>query len=180
MNLTVYLPDDLAQEVRDADLPISTICQKALREALHGTTDPLERIAADLARIREALGIDEAGDQPPARQDEVDVATAILLEAAARRTILKYRPSSERLRDRGIAVHWRSPRMGELLGQVSERRVANGYGMLSALVVASVNGLPGEGFFELAARLGRVGDRRTVWERERDRVFEEAKGTADV
>src|SRR6266540_2287399 len=105
MNLTVYLPDDLAQEVRDADLPISTICQKALREALHGTTDPLERIAADLARIREALGIDEAGDQPPARQDEVDVATAILLEAAAR---------------------------------------------------------------------------RTVWERERDRVFEEAKGTADV
>lgn len=174
MNLTVYLPDELAQEVRDADLPVSTICQKALREALHGTTDPLERMAADLARIREALGI-EAADQPLARDDEVDVATAILLEAAARREILKYREFSERLRDRGVEVHWRSPRMGELLDQVNERRLARGYGLLSALVVGSVNGLPGEGFFGLAARHGRVGDRRTYWKRELDRVFEEAK-----
>jgi post-segregation antitoxin (ccd killing protein) len=174
VNLTIYLPNHLAQEVRDADLPVSTICQKALREALHGTTDPLERMAADLARIREALGI-EVADQAPARHDEVDVATALLLKAAARREILKYREFSERLRDRGVEVHWRSPRMGELLDQVNEHRVARGYGLLSALVDGSVNGLPSEGFFGLAAQHGRVGDRRNVWKRELDRVFEEVK-----
>jgi post-segregation antitoxin (ccd killing protein) len=173
LNLTVYLPDDLAQEVRDADLPVSTICQKALREALHGTTDPLERIATDLARIREALGI-EAADPTAVEHDEVDVATSILLEAAARREILKYREFSERLRDRGVTVHWRSPRMGALLDQVNQRRLARGYGLLSALVVGSANGLPGEGFFVLAARHERVGDRRTLWRRELNRVFEEA------
>jgi len=173
VNLTVYLPDYLAQVVRDADLPISTICQRALREALHGTTDPLERIAADLARIREALGI-EAAEQPAVRHDEVDVATAILLEAAARRETLKYREFSERLRNRGVTVHWRSPRMGELLDQVNQRRLARGYGLLSALVVGSANGLPGEGFFGLAERHGRVGDHRTLWQRERNRVFDEA------
>jgi hypothetical protein len=137
-------------------------------------TDPLERIAADLARIREALGI-EVIDQPPARQDEVEVGTAILLAAAARRECLIYREFSERLRDRGVAVHWRSPRMAELLGEISERRLAHDQGMLSALVVGSANGLPGEGFFDLAARHGRVGDRRMLWEHERDRVFEEAQ-----
>ncbi len=104
MNLTVYLPDDLAQEVRDADLPVSSICQAALRQALHGTTDPLERIAADLARIREALGI-AAVDQPPARQDEVEVATAILLAAAARRECLIYREFSSASAC-GIAASW--------------------------------------------------------------------------
>ena len=176
MNLTVYLPDDLAQEVRDADLPVSSICQAALRQELHGTTDPLERIAADLARIREALGI-AAVDQPPARQDEVEVATAILLAAAARRECLIYREFSERLRDRGVVVHWRSPRMAELLREISERRVAHGQGLLSALVVGSANGLPGEGFFDLAARHGRVGDRRTLWEHERDRLFEEGQAS---
>jgi post-segregation antitoxin (ccd killing protein) len=67
VNLTVHLPDNLAQEVRDADLPVSTICQKALREALHGATDPLERIAADQARIREALGIEVADHQSHAK-----------------------------------------------------------------------------------------------------------------
>src|SRR6266536_67437 len=159
MNLTVYLPDDLAQEVRDADLPVSSICQAALRQALHGTTDPLERIAADLARIREALGI-AAVDQPPARRE-----------------CLIYREFSERLRDHGVVVHWRSPRMAELLREISERRVAHGQGLLSALVVGSANGLPGEGFFDLAARHGRVGDRRTLWEHERDRLFEEGQAS---
>jgi hypothetical protein len=32
--VNVYLPDDLALEVREADLAVSTICQKALREEL--------------------------------------------------------------------------------------------------------------------------------------------------
>jgi hypothetical protein len=149
---------------------------KPLRLPARGTArhDPLERIAADLAQIREALGI-EAAEQPAVQHDEVDVATAILLEAAARREILKYREFGQRLRDRGVKVHWRSPRMGELLDQVNQRRLDRGYGLLSALVVGSANGLPGEGFFQLAARHGRVGDHRTLWQRERNRVFDEAK-----
>jgi post-segregation antitoxin (ccd killing protein) len=175
MNITVYLPDELAQEVRDADLPISNICQAALRRELYGVADPLERIAADLAQIKEALGI-EAVDQLPPHQDDVEVGTAILLAAAKRRECLTYREFSERLGDRGVAIHWRSPRMGRLLLAISERRVANGHGLLSALVIASANGLPGEGFFGLAAKHGRVGDsQRMIWERERDRVFQEAQ-----
>jgi hypothetical protein len=174
MNMTVYLPDDLAHEVRDADLPVSNICQAALRRELHGTGDPLERIAADLARICEALGI-EAVDEPPVVQDEVEVGTEILQAVAARRQRMTYREFSERLRDRGILVHWRSPRMGRLLLEISERRVAHGHGLLSALVVGSASGLPGEGFFDLAVRHGRVGDHRTVWRHERDRLFAEAR-----
>jgi hypothetical protein len=176
MNVTVYLPDDLAQEVRDADLPISNICQRALRQALHGTTDPLERIAAQLDRVCEVLGI-EAVDQPAALPDEVEVGTAILLAAAGRREVLTYQQFSGRLRDRGVEVHHRSPRMVKLLLAISERRAARGHGLLSALVVTSASGLPGEGFFDLAARHGRRGDHRTVWEQERDRVFQEAEGS---
>jgi hypothetical protein len=174
MNMTVYLPEDLAQEVRDADLPVSNICQLALRRELHGTGDPLERIAANVTRICEALGI-QAIDEPATVQDEVEVGTNILEIVAARRQLLNYRQFSERLRDRGILIHWRSPRMGQLLLQISERSVAHGQGLLSALVVGRASGLPGKGFFDLAGRHGRGGDHRIVWERERDRLFAEAR-----
>ncbi len=96
---------------------ILSICQAALRQALHGTTGPVERIAAELTRIREALGI-EPVDQPPARQDEVEVAAAILLVAAARRQCLGYQEVSQRLRDRSVAAHWQSPRMAEVLREI--------------------------------------------------------------
>jgi hypothetical protein len=178
MNMTVYLPDDLAGEVRDANHPVSNICQAALRRELHGTGDPLERIAANVTRICEALGI-EAIDEPATVQDEVEVGTNILETVAARRQVLNYREFSERLRDRGILIHWRSPRMGQLLLQISERSVACGQGLLSALVVGRASGLPGKGFFDLAAQHGRVGEHRTVWERERDRLFAEARSTRE-
>jgi hypothetical protein len=55
------------------------------------------------------------------------------------------------------------------------RARARGYGLLGALVVGSINGLPREGFFELAARHGRVGDRRTLWKHELDPGVKEAK-----
>ena len=34
--INVYLPDDLEAEVREAELPVSAICQRALRDALDG------------------------------------------------------------------------------------------------------------------------------------------------
>ena len=36
--INVYLPDDLADAVRDAGLPVSAICQRALESALHRLT----------------------------------------------------------------------------------------------------------------------------------------------
>lgn len=179
MNMTVYLPDDLAQEVRDANLPVSNICQTALRRELHGTGNPLERIAVNVTRICEALGI-EAVDEPSTTQDEVEVGTEVLNGVAGRRQLLTYREFSDRLRDRGILLHWRSPRMAQVLLEISERSVARGRGLLSALVVGSAAGLPGEGFFDLAARHGRVGDRRAIWERERDRLFAEAQSNPEA
>jgi tetratricopeptide (TPR) repeat protein len=139
--------------------------------------DPGNNLAMQARRSLRGDGPDvaETIDHPAVLPDEVEVGTAILLAAAARRECLNYRQFSERLRDRRVAVHWRSPRMAKLLLAISERRAARGQGLLSALVVGSASGLPGEGFFDLAARHGRRGDHRMIWEQERDRVFQEAQ-----
>jgi tetratricopeptide (TPR) repeat protein len=139
--------------------------------------DPGNNLAMQARRSLRGDGPDvaETIDHPAVLPDEVEVGTAILLAAAVRRECLNYRQFSERLRDRRVAVHWRSPRMAKLLLAISERRAARGQGLLSALVVGSASGLPGEGFFDLAARHGRRGDHRMIWEQERDRVFQEAQ-----
>src|SRR5690348_14567617 len=36
--INVYLPDDLAEAVREARLPVSAVCQRALEDALRQTT----------------------------------------------------------------------------------------------------------------------------------------------
>jgi hypothetical protein len=62
--------------------------------------------------------------------------------------------------------------LGRLLGEVSTEEDAAGRGLLSAVVVRKHGGLPGNGFFTLAARLGRAvgADRRAFWEAELARV----------
>lgn len=63
-SVNVYLPDDLADEVRRADLNVSRITQEAVRAELAaaGTTRWLDRIAslaptaADHDRVLEAVG----------------------------------------------------------------------------------------------------------------------------
>ncbi len=145
-------------------------------EAVCAQQEQLARLLRQLSRrAQDSLHSIETVDQLAVLPDEVEVGTAILLAAAARRELLSYRQFSEGLRDRGVAIHWRSPRMAKLLLAISEGRAARGHGLLSALVVGSASGLPGEGFFDLAARHGRRSDRRTVWENERDRVFQEAQ-----
>ena len=157
------LPDDLASLARRNGLILR-------HESFRSDADRLIRAIEPILRIG---GV----DQPPVLPDEVEVGTAILLAAAARRECLSYREFSEQLRGRGVSVHWRSPRMAKLLLAISEHRAARGQGLLSALVIGRTNGLPGEGFFDLAARHGRRGDHRTLWEHERDRVFQDAQGS---
>ena len=67
--VNVYLPDKLAESVRAADVPLSAVCQRALRDALQGMPDaaeqknPLLGIYGRLfrrARVAVELSIDEA------------------------------------------------------------------------------------------------------------------------
>jgi hypothetical protein len=64
-----------------------------------------------------------------------------------------------------------------LLREISVEEDTAGRGLLTAVVVRS-SGLPGSGFFELAAERGRdVSDRETCWRREHERVVVEARNT---
>jgi ATP-dependent Clp protease ATP-binding subunit ClpA len=46
--INVYLPDELAEAVRDADLPVSTICQRALEYAVRRVTAIRETVLGEL------------------------------------------------------------------------------------------------------------------------------------
>jgi ATP-dependent Clp protease ATP-binding subunit ClpA len=46
--INVYLPDDLADAVRDAELPVSAICQRALEQAVRRTTAIRQALLDDL------------------------------------------------------------------------------------------------------------------------------------
>jgi hypothetical protein len=66
-----------------------------------------------------------------------------------------------------------STETGAVCGEISEDEVDAGRPMLSALAVG-VSGIPGEGFFKFARRLGRFPanlTERQFWERERDAVY---------
>ena len=66
--INVYLPDDLAEAVREAGVPVSTVCQQALEQAVRRVTalrattpeelareDPSGRLAYFTARSRDAV-----------------------------------------------------------------------------------------------------------------------------
>jgi ATP-dependent Clp protease ATP-binding subunit ClpA len=46
--INVYLPDDLAEAVKEADVPVSTICQAALEQAVRRMTAIRQLVASDL------------------------------------------------------------------------------------------------------------------------------------
>jgi len=56
--VTIYLPDQLAEAVRDADIPLSAVCQKALDQEVHKVqaskeaSSDLEQVAARLKQTR--------------------------------------------------------------------------------------------------------------------------------
>jgi Clp amino terminal domain, pathogenicity island component len=47
--INVYLPDDLADAVRDSGIPVSAICQRALEQAVRRVTAIREAVVADLS-----------------------------------------------------------------------------------------------------------------------------------
>lgn len=65
------------------------------------------------------------------------------------------------------------PRLGHLLGEISEAESEAGRGMLSALVVHKSGDMqPGPGFFDLAKRLGHdTSDIEKFWIQEVKKVF---------
>lgn len=69
--------------------------------------------------------------------------------------------------------------LAPLLREISTEEDAAGRGMLTAVVVRRSTGLPGGGFFDLAARLGRdTTDRDRCWRDEHARVvLSHARGT---
>ena len=46
--INVYLPDDLADAVRDAGIPVSAVCQRALEQAVRRVTAIRETALTDL------------------------------------------------------------------------------------------------------------------------------------
>jgi hypothetical protein len=70
--------------------------------------------------------------------------------------------------------------LSDLLCQISREDDSAGRGMLSGVVVhAAGDEMPGEGFFEVAAELGRnVEDQRAFWEAELSPVYANAKAAA--
>lgn len=60
----------------------------------------------------------------------------------------------------------------DLLGEIARSEDAAGRGMLSVLVVHKRDGMPGQGFFKLAAELGRdAADPMKLWSEELKLVY---------
>lgn len=97
-----------------------------------------------------------------------------LIEAAKQRNDVSYKDVAAI-----IGIHTPGNHMarevGQILGEISEDENKDGRPMLSAIAVR-VTGVPGEGFFVLAQRLGQLtttdSDSQTkFWQNERDKVF---------
>jgi hypothetical protein len=100
-------------------------------------------------------------------------ARGLMRDRAVRRRPLIYSELVEGMT--AIRLEPRDPRLAHFLGQISREEHNAGRGLLTALVVHKHDGLPGDGFFELAAELGRsTTDRVKCWLAEIDRLASEA------
>lgn len=91
--LNVYLPDDLADQVRDIGLPVSAICQRALEQSVRRVTairavgdltvaDPTAGLASFTQRAKDVvkLAISAAADRGAAEVGTRDLLTGMLEE----------------------------------------------------------------------------------------------------
>jgi len=78
-----------------------------------------------------------------------------LREVASRRGITSYGHLVEEL-DLDMSSPADRRKIGEILGAISEEEHRRGRPMISAVVVGSETSLPGQGFFSLARRLGKL------------------------
>lgn len=95
-----------------------------------------------------------------------------LIRAVRQRRLLYYKEVAERL---GIhqAGHHMARQVGQVLGEISEDEHKTGRPMLSAIAVSEA-GFPGDGFFKLARRLGKLTDAQAEQEflkAERESVY---------
>lgn len=94
----------------------------------------------------------------------------VLQRLASQKSTICYSALSDEL---SVPIDPHGEEMRRMLGQVSEEEDACGRGMLSVIVVHK-NGdlMPGDGFYECAAELGRdVSDHERLWISEINRVF---------
>ncbi len=86
--------------------------------------------------------------------NEYEKVRTLLIKTAAENRTVNYKDVFEAM---GLSGgNYASKEAGYLLGEISERMVAEGKPMLSALVVAKVSGRPGSGFFNLAISPGEL------------------------
>ncbi len=74
--INVYLPDDLAESVKDTGLPVSAICQRALEQSV-------KRVTA-IRAVRDLTGIDPTAALTSFTQRAKDVLTRAITAAATR------------------------------------------------------------------------------------------------
>jgi len=114
------------------------------------------------------LGFDE-----PEWEDAKREGKAILTERAKQKEFIPYSEFVQHIR----SIRFEGPhdsRLPHFLAEISKEESQAGRGMLTALVVRK-NGecRPGQGFFELAEKLGRnTSDKDKCWIQEVERIFE--------
>jgi len=98
-----------------------------------------------------------------------------LINAARYKGIVTYQELAQMM---GLPISGQhmGSQVGWILGEISEDEHAAGRPMLSAVAVA-VSGEPGEGFYELARKLGLLGEvpseeSRKFWRRQKEAVYE--------
>jgi hypothetical protein len=111
--------------------------------------------------------------------------TVTLLHGVARRdenahdACITYKQLSDHLADFGLDVPYHGGLMPEILGDASRREVADGRGLISALVVQQGVGLPSSGFFKFArSECGRSGLDVDLWLVESRRIRREHQAMA--
>ncbi len=89
--INVYLPDDLAESVREAGIPVSAVCQRALelavrritaiREAVRGTPEHLAAAPGTLVFTARCAGLLTSAEQLAAGQGAAAIGTGHILTA---------------------------------------------------------------------------------------------------
>lgn len=94
---------------------------------------------------------------------------ALLQPIAARGTTITYGDLVLQVKSAPLAPS--DSRLNAMLVEISKSEDGEGRGMLSAVVVTQKTGIPGDGFFALAYRLGRnTSNPFACWKAEHDRV----------
>jgi hypothetical protein len=100
-----------------------------------------------------------------------------LIRAARYGGVTTYQAIAQAMGIRPIGGHM-SSQTGQILGEILEDEINWGRPMLTALVVGSVDGMPGPGFFNLAREFGKLHDdsedaEHDFWEQEKKAVYAE-------